>query len=185
MINSIQQDADKRMQKSTESLQANLAKLRTGRANPSLLEHITIDYYGTETPLNQVASVTVSDSRTLTLTLWDKSMVSAVEKAIMNSGLGLNPATAGEVIRVPMPALTEERRKDLIRVVRQEGEQSKVSVRNIRRDANSQLKDLLKAKDITEDEERRGVDGIQKLTDKNIALIDKQLTAKEADLMEV
>lgn len=185
MINSIQQDANKRMQKSIESLQANLAKLRTGRAHPSLLEHITVDYYGSDTPLNQVASITVSDARTLTLTLWDKSMVSAVEKAIINSDLGLNPATAGEVIRVPMPALTEERRKDLIKVVRQEGEQAKVAVRNIRRDANNQFKELLKDKEITEDEERRAADAIQKLTDKNIELIDKQLTAKEADLMEV
>lgn len=185
MVKSIQQEAEKRMQKSLELLQMNLAKLRTGRAHPSLLEHITVEYYGSEVPLNQVASVAASDARTLTLTCWDKNAVKAVEKAIMNSDLGLNPMTAGEVIRVPMPALNEERRRDLTKVVRQEGEHGKVAVRNIRRDANNHLKDLLKEKQITEDEERRSVDAIQKLTDKFIEQIDKQLAAKEADLMEV
>ena len=154
MIDDILKDADARMGKSIEALKNELTKLRTGRAHTSLLDHITVDYYGTETALNQVATVGVADARMLTVTPWEKNMVQAVEKAIMTSNLGLNPATSGTVIRVPLPALTEERRKDMIKVVRGEGENSKVAIRNIRRDANSDLKELLKAKDISEDEER-------------------------------
>jgi len=185
MINDIKADAEKRMGKSIEALKHELTKLRTGRAHTSLLDHITVDYYGNETPLNQVASVSVSDARTLTVSPWEKNMVGAVEKAIMSSDLGLNPATSGTVIRVPLPPLTEERRKDMIRVVRHEGEQAKVAVRNIRRDANSDIKALLKEKEITEDEERQAEDAIQKLTDKYIVEVDKLLEAKEKDLMEL
>jgi ribosome recycling factor len=185
MLNDINHDAKSRMQKSIESLGAELAKLRTGRAHPSLLEHITLEYYGAPTPLSQVANINVQDARTLALTPWDKQMIPAIEKAIMNSDLGLNPVTAGEVIRIPMPPLTEERRKDLIKVVRQEGENARVAVRNIRRDANNTLKELLKDKDITEDEERRGQDSIQKLTDEFVAKIESLLSTKETDLMEI
>jgi ribosome recycling factor len=185
MINEIKKDAEARMGKSVEALKHELTKLRTGRAHTSLLDHITVDYYGNQTPLSQVASVTVSDPRTLTVTPWEKQMVQVVEKAIMTSDLGLNPATSGTVIRVPLPPLTEERRKDMIRVVRQEGEGARVAVRNIRRDANSDLKGLLKEKEITEDEERQAEDAIQKLTDKYVAEIDKLLEAKEKDLMEL
>jgi len=185
MINNIKDDAKKRMQKSIDALHADLTKLRTGRAHPSLLEHIKVDYYGTETPINQVANVTISDPRTLLVTPWEKNMVQVVEKAIMTSNLGLNPATSGNAIRVPLPALTEERRKEMTRIVRTEAENAKVSVRNIRRDANSALKDLLKAKEITEDEEHGGEDAIQKLTDTFIGDIDKALAAKESELMEI
>jgi len=172
------------MGKSIESLKSELTKLRTGRAHTSLLDHITVDYYGNETPLNQVATVSVAEARMLTVTPWEKNMVQAVEKAIISSDLGLNPATSGTVIRVPLPPLTEERRKDMIKIVRQEGENAKVAVRNIRRDANSDIKELLKEKEITEDEERQGEDAIQKLTDKYVAEVDKVLEAKEKDLME-
>lgn len=185
MINNIKQDAQKRMQKSVEALKTDLAKVRTGRAHPSILEHITVDYYGNNSPLSQVASISVTDPRTLTITPWEKAMVQPIEKAIMNSDLGLNPASAGTTIRVPMPPLTEERRKELIKVVRGETETAKVAVRNIRRDANNHLKDLLKDKSISEDEERGGQDEIQKITDKNIKNIEGILTQKEADLMEV
>ena len=185
MIDEIKSDADSRMGKSIEALKGELTKLRTGRAHTSLLDHITVEYYGNATPLNQVATVTASDARTLTVTPWEKNMVGPVEKAIISSDLGLNPATSGTTIRVPLPPLTEERRKDMIRVVRQEGEQAKVAVRNIRRDANSDIKSLLKEKDITEDEERQAEEAIQKLTDKRIAEIDKLLEAKEKDLMEL
>lgn len=185
MINEIKQDSENRMKKTIESLQADMTKIRTGRANASFLDHVQVDYYGNLTPLNQVANVTNSDARTLTVTPWEKSMVAAVEKAILNSGLGLNPATAGSAIRVPMPPLTEERRKELIKVVRGEGEQGKVSIRNIRRDANNQLKDLVKEKAISEDDERRATEVIQKLTDKYIAEVDVVLAAKEKDLMEI
>ncbi|RUR06884.1 ribosome recycling factor [Legionella sp. km772] len=185
MINEIKQDAEKRMKKTIESLQIDMAKVRTGRASAGFLDHVQVDYYGTLTPLTQVASITTSDSRTLLVTPWEKSMVAAVEKAILTSDLGLNPATAGSAIRVPMPALTEERRKELIKVVRNEGEQSKVSIRNIRRDANSQLKDLVKDKSISEDDERRAIEVIQKLTDKYIAEVDAVLAVKEKDLMEI
>lgn len=185
MINEIKQDSEARMKKTIESLKIDMTKVRTGRANAGLLDHVQVDYYGTMTPLSQVASVTTSDSRTIMVTPWEKSMVAAVEKAILNSDLGLNPATAGSAIRVPMPPLTEERRKELIKVVRNEGEQSKVSIRNIRRDANNQLKDLVKDKSISEDDERRAGEVIQKLTDKYVAEVDVVLAAKEKDLMEI
>lgn len=184
MIEDIKKDAETRMGKSIESLKSELTKLRTGRAHTSLLDHITLDYYGNETPLNQVATVSVAEARMLTVTPWEKNMVQAVEKAIITSDLGLNPATSGTVIRVPLPPLTEERRKDMIKVVRQEGENAKVAIRNIRRDANSDLKELLKEKEITEDEERQGEDAIQKITDKFVAEVDNLLEVKEKDLME-
>lgn len=185
MIDEITQDAETRMQKSVDALKHELSKLRTGRAHPSLLDHITVEYYGSEVPINQVANVSVEDARTLTVTPWEKQMVQPVEKAIMTSDLGLNPATAGTVIRVPMPPLTEERRKDMIRLVRQEGEGAKVAIRNIRRDANSDFKSLLKEKDITEDEERGAEETVQKLTNKYVAEVDKLIEAKEKDLMEI
>lgn len=185
MINDVKNDAEKRMSKAVESLQHEMTKIRTGRANASLLDHVQVDYYGNKTPLSQVASVTSSDSRTLLVTPWEKAMVAAVEKAILNADLGLNPATAGSAIRVPMPALTEERRKEMIKVVRGEAEQGRVSIRNIRRDANTQLKDMVKDKSISEDDERRAADIIQKLTDKYVAEIDVVLTNKEKDLMEI
>lgn len=184
MIEEFKKDAEIRMGKSVEALKSELTKLRTGRAHTSLLEHITVEYYGSEVPINQVANISVSDARTLTVTPWEKHMVSVVEKAIMNSGMGLNPATAGEVIRVPLPPLTEERRKDMIRVVRQEGENARVAIRNIRRDVLGDIKSLLKEKEITEDDERRAQDDIQKITDKYIAQVDKLLEDKEKDLME-
>lgn len=185
MINEIKQDSEKRMMKSIESLKIDMTKIRTGRANAGLLDHVQVDYYGTMTPLTQIANITASDSRTITVTPWEKPMVAAIEKAILTSDLGLNPSTNGNAIRVPMPALTEERRKELIKVVRNEGEQARVSIRNIRRDANSQLKDLVKDKSISEDDERRAGEVIQKLTDKYIAEIDALLVIKEKDLMEI
>ena len=185
MINEIKQDAEKRMRKTIDALHVDMTKIRTGRANVGLLDHVQVDYYGTMTPLNQVANITASDSRTILVTPWEKSMVAAIEKAILTSDLGLNPATAGNAIRVPMPPLTEERRKELIKVVRNEGEQGKVSIRNIRRDANNQLKDLVKDKTISEDDERRAGEVIQKLTDKYILEVDTVLADKEKDLMEI
>lgn len=185
MIEDIKKDAETRMGKSIESLKSELTKLRTGRAHTSLLDHITVDYYGNETPLNQVATVSVAEARMLTVTPWEKNMVQAVEKAIISSDLGLNPATSGTVIRVPLPPLTEERRKDMIKVVRHEGENAKVAIRNIRRDANSDLKELLKEKEITEDEERQAEGEIQKITDKYVAEVDNLLEVKEKDLMEI
>lgn len=185
MINDIKKDAEIRMQKSIESLKSELSKVRTGRAHPSLLNHVTVDYYGSQVPIGQVANITIEDSRTLAVTPWEKPMVSVVEKAIMTSDLGLNPATAGSVIRVPMPPLTEERRRDLTKVVRHEGEQAKVAIRNIRRDANSDFKSLLKDKEISEDEARGAEDAIQKLTDKYIAEVDKLVEAKEQDLLAI
>lgn len=185
MINEIKQDSERRMMKTIESLKVDMTKIRTGRANAGLLDHVQVDYYGTPTLLSQVANITASDSRTILVTPWEKSMVAAVEKAILTSDLGLNPATSGNAIRVPMPPLTEERRKELIKVVRNEGEQGRVSVRNIRRDANTQLKELVKDKSISEDDERRATEVIQKLTDKYIAEIDALLVAKEKDLMEI
>lgn len=185
MINDISQDAEKRMKKAVESLQTELTKIRTGRAHPSLLDHVMVDYYGTSTPIKQVANVIAEDARTLMIAPWEKTMVGPIEKAIMNADLGLNPATAGTTIRVPMPALTEERRRDLVRVVKHEAENARVAVRNIRRDANSDIKDLLKEKEISEDDARRGEDIIQKLTDKYIANVDKALEAKEKEMMEV
>jgi len=185
MINDIKKDAETRMQKSIDALKAELTKIRTGRAHPSLLNHITVDYYGSEVPISQVANISIEDARTLTVTPWEKPMVQVVEKAIMTSDLGLNPATSGTVIRVPMPPLTEERRRDLIKVVKNEGEQGKVAIRNIRRDANSDIKGLLKEKEISEDEARGGEDGIQKITDKYIAEVDKLVEAKEQDLLAI
>ncbi len=185
MIEDIKKDAQERMGKTVEAAKHELSKIRTGRAHPSLLDHVTLEYYGSVVPISQVANVSVEDSRTLAITPWEKVMVQAIEKAIMTSDLGLNPNTAGAVIRVPLPALTEERRRDLIRVVRGEMEGSRVAIRNIRRDANSDLKELLKEKEISEDDERRGQDDIQKLTDKFIAEIDKLLEAKEAELLEI
>ncbi|MDJ0805896.1 MAG: ribosome recycling factor [Gammaproteobacteria bacterium] len=185
MIDDIKSDADTRMGKSVEALSHELAKVRTGRAHPSLLDHIRVEYYGSEVPLSQVANINVEDARTLTVTPWEKPMVAVVEKAILTSDLGLNPMTAGTVIRVPMPPLTEERRKDLIRVVRHEAEGAKVAVRNIRRDANHDLKDLVKEKMISEDDERRAHEVIQKLTDQHIKEVDQLLEEKEKDLMEI
>ncbi|GMR07178.1 MAG: ribosome recycling factor [Gammaproteobacteria bacterium] len=185
MIEDIKNDARIRMGKSLDSLKNELAKVRTGRAHPSILDHIMVSYYDVETPLSQVASVAVQDSRTLSITPWEKSMVQSIEKAIMSSDLGLNPATAGTVIRLPMPPLTEERRKDLIKVVRGEAEATRVAVRNIRRDANTDFKELLKEKEISEDEEHRANDDIQKLTDENVSQIEKILQEKEKDLMEI
>ncbi|MEZ2746865.1 ribosome recycling factor [Halopseudomonas bauzanensis] len=185
MINEIKQEAQERMKKSAESLDVAFAKIRTGRAHPSILDSVMVSYYGSDTPLRQVANVTVEDSRTLALSVFDKSMIQAVEKAIMTSDLGLNPATAGTTIRVPMPALTEETRKGYTKQARSEAENARVAVRNIRRDALGQLKDLQKEKEISEDDERRAADEVQKLTDKYIAEIDKALEAKEADLMAI
>ena len=185
MINDIKSDASERMSKSIESFRGDLAKVRTGRAHPSLLEHLRVDYYGVDTPLNQAATINVQDNRTLAVQPFEKSMVEVVEKAIMNSDLGLNPSTAGSVIRIPLPPLTEERRKDFIKVVRAEAENGRIAIRNIRRDANSMLKDLLKDKDISEDDERRGQEEIQKLTDSKIAELDAILAEKETELMEI
>ena len=185
MLNDIMKDARERMAKSVASLKSELTKIRTGRAHTSLLDHITVEYYGAQVPLNQVSNVGVEDSRTLTVTPWEKAMVPVVEKAILNSDLGLNPASAGTVIRVPLPPLTEERRKDLIRVVRNEAEGGRVAVRNIRRDAIHDIKDLLKEKMIGEDEERRAEDEIQTITDKYVAEIDEVLADKENELMEI
>lgn len=185
MIDEIIADAEVRMGKSIDALKTELTKIRTGRAHPSLLDQIHVDYYGAETPINQVANVNVEDSRTLVVTPWEKDMVAKVEKAIMGSDLGLNPATAGTVIRIPMPPLTEERRRDLVKVVKQEAEQARVAVRNIRRDANSDFKELLKEKEISEDEERKAEERIQKLTDTYVGKIDHVLADKEEELMEV
>ena len=185
MIDDIKQEAEQRMGKSLEALGHHFNKIRTGRAHPSLLDGIRLDYYGADTPLNQMANISVEDARTLTVTAWDKSMVPEIEKAILKSDLGLNPSTAGEVMRIPMPPLTEETRKAFIRQARHESESARVSVRNARRDALGMLKELLKDKDISEDEERRGQDDIQKLTDRFVAEVEKQLTAKEADLIVI
>ena len=185
MLQEIMKDADERMDKSVESLRGELKKLRTGRAHTSLLDHITVEYYGSEVPLSQVANVGVEDSRTLTITPWERQMVSVVEKAIMTSDLGLNPNTAGTVIRVPLPPLTEERRRDMTKVVRHEGENAKVAIRNIRRDALHHVKELLKEKGITEDDDRRAHDEVQALTDKHIELVDKVVAEKEQELLEV
>ena len=185
MLDEIKKDAGSRMGKSVASLQQELTKIRTGRAHTSLLDHITVEYYGSQVPLNQVANVGVEDSRTLTVTPWEKDMVKAIEKAIMNSDLGLNPASAGTVIRVPLPALTEERRKDMIRIVRQEAEAGRVAIRNIRRDALHDIKELLKEKMIGEDEERRAESEIQTITDKFVGHVDQALAAKESELMVI
>ncbi|KFK92426.1 MULTISPECIES: ribosome recycling factor [unclassified Serratia (in: enterobacteria)] len=184
MINEIRKDADSRMEKSVEAFKNQISKIRTGRASPSILDGIMVEYYGSATPLRQLANVTVEDSRTLAINLFDRSLGSAVEKAIMSSDLGLNPSSAGSVIRVPLPPLTEERRKDLIKVVRGEAEQGRVAVRNVRRDANDKVKVLLKDKEISEDEERRSQDDIQKMTDAYIKLLDAALADKEKELMD-
>ena len=185
MIEDIKKDAAERMGKSVESLRVELQKIRTGRAHTSLLDHIMVEYYGSDVPLNQVANLGVEDARTLTVTPWEKDMVAKVEKAIMNSALGLNPASAGTVIRVPLPPLTEERRKDLIRVVRNEAEGGRVAIRNIRRDALNDFKDLLKEKEIGEDDERRAADDVQSLTDTYVGQVDGLLSEKETELMEI
>ncbi|HEY6643973.1 ribosome recycling factor [Povalibacter sp.] len=185
MIDDLKKDAIERMQKCVVALKNELKRLRTGRAHPSLLDHIRVDYYGNEVPLNQVANVALEDARTITVTPWEKPMVQAIEKAIMKSDLGLMPATAGTVIRVPMPPLTEERRRDLAKVVRHEAEGARVAVRNVRRDVLSDLKDLVKEKIVTQDDDRRVQEEVQKLTDKYVAEIDQVLADKEKELMQV
>jgi ribosome recycling factor len=185
MIADIKKATEQKMQKSLEALKADLGKVRTGRAHTGLLDHITVDYYGAPTLLGQVSNVSLVDARTISVAPWEKKMLGAIEKAIRNSDLGLNPVTVGEMIRVPMPPLTEERRRDLTKVVKHEAETARVAMRNIRRDANTHLKDLLREKKIAEDEERRGQDEIQKLTDRYIAEIDKLLQAKEVELMAI
>ncbi len=185
MIADVKKTAEQKMQKSLEALKTDLGKVRTGRAHTGILDHITVDYYGTQMPLNQVANLTLLDARTIGISPWEKKMAAVIEKAIRESDLGLNPSAMGDLIRVPMPALTEERRRELIKVVKGEAENAKVAVRNLRRDANHHLKDLLKQKAVSEDDERRAQEEIQKLTDKFIAEIEKLLAAKETDLMAV
>jgi len=187
MINlaDVKKNAEQRMHKSLDALRTDLGKVRTGRAHAGLLDHVSVDYYGTQTPIPKVANVSLLDARTLGVTPWEKKMLGAIEKAIRDSDLGLNPASQGDMVRVPMPALTEERRRDLVKVIKHEGENAKVAVRNLRRDANQALKELLKSKAVSEDQERRAQDEIQKLTDKHIADIDKMIAAKEAELIAV
>ncbi len=185
MVDAMEKQAENRMQKSIAALKSELAKIRTGRAHPSLLDHVTVECYGAKVPLAQVSSVTVEDAVTLTLNVWEKQNVENVEKAIAGAGLGLNPAVSGTVVRVPVPPLTEERRRDLVKVVRRHGETAKVSIRNVRRDANQQAKDALKAKEISQDQEKAYEKGVQKLTDRYIAEVDAVLSAKEKDLMAV
>jgi len=185
MIEDVKKDAAERMSKCVASLRNELKKLRTGRASTNLLEHLRVDYYGSEVPLQQVANVAVEDSRTLTVVPWEKQMVPVIEKAIMKSDLGLNPATAGNVIRVPLPALTEERRRELGKVVRHEGESARVAIRNVRRDVMHELKEMLKEKMISEDDDRRAHDDVQKLTDKYVAEVDQVVAEKEKELMQV
>lgn len=185
MIADVKKNAEQKMKKTLETLKVDLGKVRTGRAHAGLLDHVMVDYYGTPTPIPQLANVNLVDARTLGVSPWDKKMASAIEKAIRDSDLGLNPAAQGDIVRVPMPALTEERRKELIKVVRHEGENARVAIRNVRRDANNQLKDLLKQKKAAEDEERRAQDEVQKLTDRHISEIDKLLQQKETDLLAI
>ena len=185
MIDDIKQDAESRMQKSIDALSSAFTRIRTGRAHPGILEGVTVEYYGAETPLSQVANINVEDARTLAISPWEKQLVPQIEKAILKSDLGLNPSTSGDLIRIPMPALTEETRKGYIKQARQEAENARVSVRNIRRDANGMVKDLLKEKEISEDEERRAEEQIQKITDKFIAAVDAKLETKETELMEI
>ena len=185
MIPELKKNAESKMQKSVEALKADLAKVRTGRAHTGLLDHVMVDYYGSMVPVNQVANITLIDARTIGVQTWEKPMLGKVERAIRDSDLGLNPANMGELLRVPMPALTEERRRDLTKVVRNEGESAKVAVRNLRRDANQQLKDAVKDKEISEDDERRAEEDVQKLTDRHVAEIDKLLAAKEQELMQI
>jgi len=185
VIAEILTDAESRMGKSVDSLRSELIKIRTGRAHPGLLDQLMVDYYGTDTPISQVANVTVEDSRTLAVAPWEQQMVAVVEKAIINSGLGLNPSTSGNLIRIPMPPLTEERRRELVKVVKNEGENSKIAVRNIRRDANSDFKELLKEKEISEDESHDAEDAIQKFTNKFVTSVDEVIAVKEKELMEI
>ncbi len=185
MIETIKKDAKERMGKSIESLKLDLSRIRTGRAHPSLLDHVMVDFYGSEVPIGQAANVSNSDSRTLSIQPWDKSMVAVIEKAIINSDLGITPTSAGEVIRISLPPLTEERRKDLVKIVKGEGENAKVAIRNIRRDANSAIKKLLNDKEITEDDERRAETDVQKITDDFVGQVDSVVAVKEKDLLEV
>ena len=185
MIDELKKEASQKMTKSMESLSNNLSKIRTGRAHPSILDAITVEYYGQEVPLNQVANIKIEDAKTLQLNVWEKNVIKEVEKSIILSDLGLNPAVSGNLIRIPLPPLTEERRKELVKLVKQEGENCKVSVRNIRRDANNKLKQLLKEKSISEDDEKRSEEDIQKLTDLNIKQIDERIIEKEKDLMQI
>jgi ribosome recycling factor len=185
MIADVKKNAEQKMQKSIETLKSDLGKVRTGRAHTGLLDHIKIDYYGTPTAINQIANISLIDARTIGVTPWEKKLGGAIEKAIRDSDLGLNPVSMGDIVRVPMPPLTEERRKDLIKVVRGEAEAARIAIRNVRRDANTQLKDLLKEKKVAEDDERRGQEDVQKLTDRFIADVDKTLAAKEAELLAV
>jgi ribosome recycling factor len=185
VIDDIKAEAEKKMKKSLESLNSAFNKIRTGRAHPSILDSVTVNYYGQETPLKQVASVNVEDNRTLTVSPWEKNLMPTIEKAIMSSDLGLNPATSGDIIRIPMPMLTEETRREMVKQAKADAEHGRVSIRNARRDANSMIKELLKEKEITEDDERKGEDDIQKLTDRYIAEVEKMLKAKEEDLMAV
>jgi len=185
MIDNIKKESDQKMKKSIESLKSNLSKIRTGRAHPSILEGIKVDYYGNETPLSQVSSIKAEDARTLVLVAWEKDMVNSIEKAIMNSDLGLNPAVAGTNIRISMPPLTEERRMDFIKLVKSEVEQTRIAIRNIRRDANSKIKEILKKKEISEDDEKQANEYIQKITDSHIGHAENILKDKESDLMKV
>ncbi|NND82467.1 MAG: ribosome recycling factor [Gammaproteobacteria bacterium] len=185
MIDEILKDAEQRMQKSIESMRSEMAKIRTGRASSALIDHLTVDYYGSATPLNQVANVSVQDARTLAVQPWEKSMVPVVEKAIMEANLGLNPVTAGDLIRIPMPPLTEERRKEMVKVAAAEGESGKVAIRNIRRDANNDFKSLLKEKEISEDDDKRAHDLVQTLTDKYVEQVDQIVAEKEAEILQV
>ncbi len=184
-MHKVLKDAEVKMQKSIDSFKVEMSKLRTGRAHPSILDHVRVDYYGNATPLSQVSNITVGDARTLVITPWEKKMIPAIEKAIMTSDLGLNPATSGELIRIPLPPLTEQRRKDLIKVLRGEAENARVSIRTVRRDSNTTVKELLKNKEVPEDEGRRLEEAVQKLTDKFSAEIDSLLSAKETDLMAI
>jgi ribosome recycling factor len=185
MIEEIKKDASVRMGKAIEVLKTEYAKLRTGRASVALLDHVRVDYYGSEVPISQAANVAVEDARTITITAWDKALVSIIEKALMTSDLGLTPNTAGTVIRIVLPPLTEERRKDLVKVVRSEAENTRVAIRNVRRDANQSVKDLLKNKEISDDEEKRAETDIQKLTDQHIARVDEVMSAKEKEMLSV
>lgn len=184
-VDQVKKDAETRMTKSLDALKVDLGKIRTGRAHPGLLDHLRVDYYGTKTPINQVANISVSDARTLTVAPFDKSALQAIDKAIRESDLGLNPAAAGQVLRVPLPALTEERRKELAKHVHKDGESAKIAIRNVRRDGNQHLKDLLKKKLITEDDDKRAEDAVQKMTDRFIADVDKLVAAKEQEIMQV
>lgn len=185
MIENIKKDMKTRMEKSIDALKVELSRIRTGRANPSLLDHVTVDFYGQQVPIGQAASVSSTDARTITIQPWDKKMVAVIEKAIINSDLGVTPTSAGDVIRINLPPLTEERRKDLVKIVRNEGENAKIAIRNVRRDGNNQVKALLNDKEISEDDERRAETDIQKITDSHIAKVDDLLEIKEKDLMEV